>query len=420
MFKRYLSFILAGAVVLGSIVLGSFALSGSEDMILMDGEGETLQSEDDGIMLLDASSMALSLENSDVNLTFSGVNSSLNGSITSLKSRLPSSPYEGELGSFTARVSGSVNSVTLAGANGISVPSNGMIHLSGNFRFIFYLLGSVSIRTGLYRVTNGVYFYQQRDYSSDSMLWLYPESIDVLFDGEVVATFPGVSSDTQSFDLMIPVSSSVSSVKFRLNYDMTINRTSNYRSGSASYVSPSYGGYRLGILGGDNGAFNVAQFVKSSVTYEFSPLTIEDYLAQILGKLDDLNSAAGTPSAMDKFENDYLGNEHISGQLDKAEQFISPNNPGLPNGGDVGGFAEQIQNGMGFNGSSFDSEKFQQATDAFKVDSTSTGEGGMWWFFSQDVADSLAHDDAATVSDDDGQSLQDAWVEQIKRRWGNW
>lgn len=132
------------------------------------------------------------------------------------------------------------------------------------------------------------------------------------------------------------------------------------------------------------------------------------------------NTSSGSPSLMEQFENDYLGNEHISGQLDKAEQFISPSNPGLPNGGDVGGFAEQIQQGMGFNGSSFDSEKFQQATDAFKVDSTSTGEGGMWWFFSQDVADSLAHDDASTVSDDDGQSLQDAWVEQIKRRWGNW
>lgn len=143
-------------------------------------------------------------------------------------------------------------------------------------------------------------------------------------------------------------------------------------------------------------------------------------LTSIVTAINNLSTAVGTPSAMDKFENDYLGDEHISGQLDKAQQFISPSNPGLPNGGDVGGFAEQIQNGMGFNGSSFDSEKFQQATDAFKVDSTSTGEGGMWWFFSQDVADSLAHDDAATVSDDDGQSLQDAWVEQIKRRWGNW
>lgn len=127
-----------------------------------------------------------------------------------------------------------------------------------------------------------------------------------------------------------------------------------------------------------------------------------------------LENIAGTKSAMQQFEEKYL--DQMEDQLNQVEDMLSPSNTALPNGGDFAGFASDIQDGLGLDGSSFDADEFSDALSAFG-DSNSTGADGPWEFFTQGVADSLAGDTSAAGLADDDYIYQ--WLEQIKQRFGD-
>lgn len=131
--------------------------------------------------------------------------------------------------------------------------------------------------------------------------------------------------------------------------------------------------------------------------------------------LDVLGNIAGSKSAMEQFEEDYL--ENFGDQISKTEDFMSPTNSALPNDGDIAGFVQDIQDGLGLSGSSFNSTEFKDAMSGF-TGSAATGPGGPWEFFTQAVADSLAGDTSSVGLADDDYIY--AWLEEAQRRYGSW
>lgn len=135
----------------------------------------------------------------------------------------------------------------------------------------------------------------------------------------------------------------------------------------------------------------------------------------IVQYLQDLSIASGTPSEMQKFEDAYLKAQ--SEQLDKIEQMLSSENSALPNDGDIAGFASDIQDGLGVNGTSFDASAFNDAVSAFSGEAA-TAAGGPWEFFTQQVADSLSGDAQPVGLNDDDYIY--AWLEMMEGRYGTW
>lgn len=136
---------------------------------------------------------------------------------------------------------------------------------------------------------------------------------------------------------------------------------------------------------------------------------------EILDVLKELSVSASQQSPMEQFENNYL--DKMEGQLDQIEDMMSSANPALPNGGDIAGFASDIQDGLGISGSSFSSSEFSEALSAFSG-SEATAAGGPWEFFTQAVADSLSGE-AQTVGLNDDDYIY-IWLEQAEGRAGRW
>lgn len=142
---------------------------------------------------------------------------------------------------------------------------------------------------------------------------------------------------------------------------------------------------------------------------------IDNDLHNVIQIISDLSSSVSQPSAMEKFEQNYL--ERMEDQLSKAEDMMGPENTALPNGGDFAGFVSDVQDGLGVNGNSFNASDFADATSKFG-DAGATGPGGPWEFFSEAVRDSLAGD-ASTVGAEDDDYIY-AWLDEMQRRYGLW
>lgn len=144
-------------------------------------------------------------------------------------------------------------------------------------------------------------------------------------------------------------------------------------------------------------------------------------LDQILAQLRSLNTTS-TAQLQDqqnaparKAEDSFIGK--FGSQIDKVEDALSPSNPALPNGGDVGGFMSDVSEGLGLSGSSFSASDLNDAASGFSG-ADAVGVGGPWEFFTQGVADSLSGDAPMGIDADYDPIL--AWFEASERRYGTW
>lgn len=150
-----------------------------------------------------------------------------------------------------------------------------------------------------------------------------------------------------------------------------------------------------------------------SCTRSFLPS--QSTLSQIFTTLQSIGSSLGELSPMEQFENNYL--ENFGDQISQAEHAISPSNPALPNGGDIGGFIGDVTSGLGLSGSSFSASDLNEAASGFSG-SNATAPGGPWEFFTQGVSDSLSGDAPMSIDDDYDPIL--SWLEESERRFGAW
>lgn len=143
--------------------------------------------------------------------------------------------------------------------------------------------------------------------------------------------------------------------------------------------------------------------------------SVLDHVTSIDNQLASISSSLAEPSPMEQFENDYL--DKMGDQLSQVEEMMGPDNPALPNGGDIAGFASDLQNGLGVSGSSFNSQEFSAAVGAFSG-TEATAAGGPWEFFTQAVADSLSGEtQMSSLSDDDYIYV---WLEMMEGRYSSW
>lgn len=152
-------------------------------------------------------------------------------------------------------------------------------------------------------------------------------------------------------------------------------------------------------------------------------------LTNILSSVNAIKDSVsgGSQSPMDKFESDYIQN--FQGQLDKTESYIGSNSPVLPNNfvsssGGGSSFVDSVKDNIGLSSDSLDMSDFAQASGSFSG-SASTGDGGMWQFFTQDVADSMTTGSASTISLDDAlpSDFEDElmrWLQDSERWLGEW
>lgn len=177
-----------------------------------------------------------------------------------------------------------------------------------------------------------------------------------------------------------------------------------YHSGGYRYPMGAYSGPKSSIT---------ATPASNSQILEYQLNQLKD----ISGKLDKLASSAGQ-SAMDKFAGNYLdkfgggaSSGGSGGQIGKTEGFMDGSQGNLPNGGDVGGFASDIQNSMGIKGDKFNSQEYSQAVGGLSGSSAS-GDGGPWQFFTDEVANDMATGGGARYGrrkSDPMEELQD-WI----------
>lgn len=144
-------------------------------------------------------------------------------------------------------------------------------------------------------------------------------------------------------------------------------------------------------------------------------LATESTSQKILAAIQTLVQGQGALTPMEQFEAEYLDKFHD--QLSKTDNALSPSNPALPNGGDIGGFVTDVSEGLGITGSSFTGQEFNAATGGF-TGNDSTGIGGPWEFFTQGVADDLSGDSPAGIDTDYDPIL--AWVEDSERWLKSW
>lgn len=152
-------------------------------------------------------------------------------------------------------------------------------------------------------------------------------------------------------------------------------------------------------------------------------------LSSILTSVNQIKESSGQQSPMDKFESDYLTNFQY--QVNKTEDYIGSSSPVLPNNfvsSSSGGssFVDSVKDNIGLSSDSLDMSDFANASQSFSG-SASTGDGGMWQFFTQEVADSMSTGGTATIGLDDAlpsdfESELSKWLEDSERwleKWSN-
>lgn len=185
-------------------------------------------------------------------------------------------------------------------------------------------------------------------------------------------------------------------------------------------ISPTSGtSYSMGAIYESGGSItwrpNPVSSLDSNLKSLSGSVATESTLSKILSSLSSLVGSVGGLTPLEQFESDYLDN--FSDQLSKTEEALSPSNSALPNGGDIGGFIDDVSSGLGLSGSSFNPSEFESATSGFSgVDSI--GVGGPWEFFTQAVADDMAGDSPMSLDLDYDPIL--AWLERAEGRYGVW
>lgn len=304
-------------------------------------------------------------------------------------------------------------------------------------------------KAGFYRYSGFRYYISSRIplYSTVDITVTAPDGTSFArFVTETSSSF-SVSSQLSSDPFLSSVDSlSSSNVSVRNSSGKTVQDLGTYTYGSTMtfrfVVSDTLESFYIYFL---NGHSALSSPFTSYTSYNISEITIsvtitppdyEEWLPLIYGQsvdtgqyvqhisvnsdmivqyLQDLSIASGSPSEMEKFESGYL--DKMDNQLAQIEDMMSSANPALPNGGDVAGFASDVQGGLGVNGSSFDAAAFSEATSAFSG-ASATEAGGPWEFFTQSVADFLSGDTMSVGLADDDYIY--AWFDEMQRRYGAW
>lgn len=130
--------------------------------------------------------------------------------------------------------------------------------------------------------------------------------------------------------------------------------------------------------------------------------------------LEDILEEVSKVPPMDQFESDYLQN--FGSQLDTVEDMLGDGNKAFPNGGDTAGFLLDMSSGLLGNNSDVSMSDIQDGLSAVLSDPSS--EESPWFFFSQDVADAMATQDAVGASEDDfdWENDLDAWIAELQRK----
>lgn len=263
---------------------------------------------------------------------------------------------------------------------------------------------------------------------------LYPSLITFYVNDEPYYSYvPDNASSSQSF--VYPAYSYIESVRVVAEYPSSFTQTFTFSDKSVRNASSPGTSVTHYLFSSSSTSFvDYSSSISSNYTIEPipEPATLDDILdallentsvgrynssvlESILSAIQSFSDAASVPSAMEQFEQRYL--EKMEGQLSQVEDMMSPDNPALPNGGDIAGFASDIQNGLGVSGSAFNASEFSDALSAFSG-AEATAAGGPWEFFTQAVADSLSGDaQTAGLNDDD---YIYAWLEMMQGRYSSW
>lgn len=149
---------------------------------------------------------------------------------------------------------------------------------------------------------------------------------------------------------------------------------------------------------------------------------VSDAVKTSNNKLEDLKQAAENiedavkkKSAMEQFEEDYLKAQES--QLDTVTEMLSPDNPALPNNGNVAGFSKDLSKSLGIKGSDFSFSEFNKALDMI---GDTKSDSSMWSFFSQDTADSMATPNNKTRSISSDDNWLDDYISEAEKRRSLW
>lgn len=235
--------------------------------------------------------------------------------------------------------------------------------------------------------------------------WVYG---DISVGNDVTSPAPWAVSPVYTF-LSSSVSPFVAPASNGSIYNQSVDNPSFHvyiPSHSATLYLLVYSGYM------NNGSSKHGVVYLSDGFISFTPdpaFQSQTTLQSILSVVQDIASG-GSSSPVDSLVGGW--SDKFQGQISQVEDALSPSNPALPNGGDIGGFVTDVSDGLGLSGSSFSSSDFNEATSAFSG-SASTGTGGPWEFFTQGVADDLSGDSPMGIDDDYDPII--AWMQQAER-----
>nr|CRY94836.1 hypothetical protein [uncultured prokaryote] len=412
MIKRYLSFILAGVVVLGTIVLGSFAAVLQDDGSFASTGDPTadyilsyMHSENSGISLMSLGPDTLSY-NGNYGCRFYYREAGYTGSSSDYVNRSGSNIYPTAssdiYGVLTSTYSNNdYNDV----AYGIGLFNS----TSSNYYCDFYI-SDLQILDKDYRISGSFTssFLMKSSTSTSSTSAFPPVDCQLLVNGQV---YDSVAFELNGQTVTVPdtiisrsVFTNIDSIGFRLHYWNSV--TNAKRELSVGSVQGLY-------------SFNLANLAYQIIEPPTPvPLPDEQYNG-LISAINGVKDSVSQQSPMDKFESDYIQN--FDNQLTKTEEYIGSDSPVIPGNFVTSGsdgspsMVDSLKDGMGLSNSSFDSQAFQDASQAFSGPD-STSEGGMWWFFTQEIADAL---EATNSNSREGDTV-DSWISDSDRRWSIW
>ncbi len=214
---------------------------------------------------------------------------------------------------------------------------------------------------------------------------------------------------------------------------------------STDSLSPNSTGFSWA---GSDGTFSDAlYYIASRLDTIISKLTtISDTLSSIFSKLSDirtfmstlnvsinsgnrdvvsainaLSTTLSTPSAMDKFQQEYLDKQQSN--LDIVEDMLDPQkNESMPDGGAAQFTQDLTKSFVGKSSQNFSMDKFNQVNDTFNSSLSDTSkDDSVFHFFSAETASEM---ETVAPMDEDGiiydSDSVDAWAAEIQRRLGIW
>lgn len=148
-------------------------------------------------------------------------------------------------------------------------------------------------------------------------------------------------------------------------------------------------------------------------------LNLESTQQKIVSLLESLNVTLGTPSAMEKFEEEYL--EKQKDNIDIVEDMLDPEtNESMPDGG-AAQFAQDMTDSLvGKASQNFSFDKFTAVNDNYNQSlSDPSSDDSLFHFFSAETASEM---ETVSPADDDGiiydMDAVEAWLNEAQRRLG--